>query len=174
MAKDFGSISAFVGKECVVNMVKKGTEEITGTVKSVKDGVVSLVQVSRGSTYTYRIPASEIVYAKASEETELAKGVDVSIEISINKLVKLKGVVIGADSNGIILDRGEVRGSLVKTFISYSKIDSLDYREATAEGAARAAKQAKRMKEARSGKSEKSEKASKKEGKKLKLKKGKK
>lgn len=163
MAKDFNSISAFVGKSVIVNMVKRGTEEITGTVESVKDGIVTLTQVSRGSTYTYRIPATEIVYTKSDKKAVLKEGVEVTIERSINKIVKFKGDIVGADANGIVLDRGEVRGSLVKSYIPFVKIDSLDYREQTEEGKARSAKAAARMKKAKgSEKSEKSEKKAKK------------
>lgn len=169
MAKEFGSISAFVGKDVIINMVKKGTEEITGTVKSVKDGVISLVQVSRGSTYTYRIPANEIVYVKASEETEIAKGVEITIELSINKLLKIKGTVAGADANGIMVDRGEVRGANVHSYIAFSKIDSIDYRQQTAEGKKASAEKSARMKAAKSGKKSSKVEKSGKSGKKLKL-----
>lgn len=171
MAKEFSSASSFVNKEVIINMVRKGTEEITGTVKSVKDGAISLVQVSRGSTYTYRIPANEIVYVKASEETEIAKGVEVTIEMSINKLIKLKGTIVGADANGVMLDRGEVRGANVHSYIAFSKIDSIDYREMTAEGKKASAEKSARMKAAKGKKSNKVEKAGKsgKSGKKLKL-----
>lgn len=168
MAKEFSSASSFVNKEVIINMVRKGTEEITGTVKSVKDGAISLVQVSRGSTYTYRIPANEIVYVKASEETEIAKGVEVTIEMSINKLIKLKGTIVGADANGVMLDRGEVRGANVHSYIAFSKIDSIDYREMTAEGKKASAEKSARMKAAKGKKSNKAEKAGK-SGKKLKL-----
>lgn len=170
MAKEFASISSFLNKDVIINMVKKGTEEITGTVKSVKDGVIYLVQVSRGSTYTYRIPANEIVYVKASEETEVAKGVEVTIELQINKILKIKGRIVGTDNNGIMVDRGEVRGANVHSYIAFSKIDSIDYREMTAEGKKASAEKSARMKAAKSGKkSSKSDKADKKSGKKLKL-----
>ena len=162
MAKEFNSISAFVGKPIVLEYIKSGSEEITGTVKYNKDGVITLVQEFRGATFTYRIPATEVVYVKASEETEIAKGSQVTLERQINKIIKIKATLIGADDHGVIVDRGEVRGRLVKTFVAYSKIDSLTYAELTAEGAKASKAKSERMK------------AGKKSGKKLKVVEGKK
>jgi hypothetical protein len=169
MAKEFGSIASFVGKDVIINMVKKGTEEITGTVKSVKDNIVTLIEVSRGSTYTHRIPATDKLYVKASEETELAKGVEACVEMSINKLIKIKGTIVGADANGIMVDRGEVRGANVHSYIAYSKIDSIDHRELTADGKRASAEKSARMKAAKSGKKSSKVEKSGKSGKKLKL-----
>lgn len=170
MAKDFSNISAFVGKEVVVTKITQGSEEITGTISSVKDGIITLVQESRGSTYTYRVPQTELSYIKSDKAASFKEGNEVTIERNINKLTKIRGTIIGADANGVIIDRGEIRGRLTKTYIPFSKLENVDYGELTAEGKAKREKQSKRLKAARGDKSEKSSKKDKKA--KLKLIKG--
>jgi len=162
MAKDFSSISAFIGKEVIVEKVTQGSEEITGTIQSNKDGIITLVQESRGSTYTYRVPVSELAYIKSDKAAKFSEGSELTVERNINKLQKIRGVVIGADANGVIIDRGEVRGRLTKTYIPFSKLESVSYGELTAEGAKKREKQSKRLREARGEKSGKSDKSSKK------------
>lgn len=169
MAKSskFESVRSFIGKEVIVEYIQSGSEEITGTVESIKDGVIKLDQDYRGSHYRYRIPASETVYVKG--EGDIAKGSSVTLERSINKRVKTKGTLIGVDSLGLILDRGEVRGKLVTQVISASTFETITYGEYTAEGEKAHKAHSKRLKEARAERT-----ASGKEGKSKKSKKNKK
>ena len=160
----FDSVRSFIGKEVVVEYIQSGSEEITGTVKSIKDGTITLDQDYRGSHYRYRIPASETVYVKG-ESGEIAKDSTVTLERSINKRVKVKGMLIGVDPLGLILDRGEIRGKVTTQVISASTFETITYGEYTEEGEKARKAHGKRLKEARaerdSGKTKKAGKAGK-------------
>lgn len=161
MAKSFDSVKSFIGKEVIIEYIQSGSEEITGTVTSVKDGVISLVQEFRGSTYKYRIPATEVVFVKG-ENGEIAKGATVTLERSIAKRIKVKGTLIGVDALGLIVSRGVIRGRETTTVISSSTFETLSYGELTAEGAKAREKQSKRLKASKSEKSSKKTKGDKK------------
>jgi ribosome maturation factor RimP len=154
MAKAFDSVKSFIGKEVVIEYIQSGSEEITGEVKSNKDGVVTLQQDFRGSTYVYRIPATEVLFIKGGE-SEFSKGATVTLERSINKRVKIKGTLVGIDALGLIVDRGEVRGRLTTQVISANTFESITYGELTAEGKKKRDVQSKRLKEARGDKPKK-------------------
>jgi hypothetical protein len=87
----FSPVLSFVGKEIVVEYIQRGTEEITGEIVSVKDGIFKIKQEFRGSTYVYRIPSSEVLFAKGDAKADFAKGEIVTLERSINKRIKIKG-----------------------------------------------------------------------------------
>lgn len=145
------SIRSFIGKEVVVEYIQSGSEEITGTAKSVNDGVITLDQDYRGSHYRYRIPASETVYVKG--DGDISKGSSITLERAINKRVKVKGTLIGVDALGLILDRGVVRGKITTQVISASTFETITYGEYTEEGEKAHKAHSKRLKEARADRS---------------------
>jgi ribosome maturation factor RimP len=175
MAKttDISSLKDFVGLNIVATLVKRGSEEITGEITSVKDGVFTLVQESRGSTYTYRFTANEMPYVKSEKESEFKKGETITVEREVNKRTKIVGTVVAIDGNSVIVDLGEKRGALVTSVFPLASLEEISYRAVTAEGKKAREKKSARLKEARAEKSgskkSKGDKGEKKSGKKLKL-----
>lgn len=128
------SMKSFIGKEIVVEYIQRGTEEITGEIVSVKDGIFKIKQEFRGSTYVYRIPSSEVLFAKGDAKADFAKEDIVTLERSVNKRVKIKGTLVGFDALGLILDRGEVRGKMLTQVVSANTFESFSFGELTAAG----------------------------------------
>lgn len=164
MGKGISSLKDFAGLNVRLSYIQRGSEEITGEITSNKDGVITLVQESRGNTFTYRIPANEVLYVKSDKEAKLEKGVTVTLERQINKRVRVLGNVVSLNETTIIVDQGEKRGSLVTSVFPLANLEEISYREQTAEGKKASKEKSERMKAAKSGKGEK------KSGKKLKLK----
>lgn len=154
MAKSLDSVKSFIGKEVVIEYIQSGSEEITGEIKSNKEGVVTLQQDFRGSTFVYRIPSTEVIFIKGGDG-DFSKGATVTLERGINKRVKVKGTLVGVDALGLIVDRGEVRGRLTTQIISANTFETITYGELTAEGKKKREVQSKRLKEARSDKPKK-------------------
>jgi len=165
MAKttDISSLKDFVGLNIVATYVQRGSEEISGEITSNKDGVITLIQESRGSTYTYRIPATEILYAKSDSESDLKKGTEAVLEREVNKRKKISGKVLAIDGTSVIVDLGEKRGALVTSVFPLANLEEISYRAVTAEGAKAKKIKGDRLRKAREEKG--SKKASKKEGK---------
>lgn len=173
MAKNsISSLKDFNGKQVRMIVVQKGSEEVTGEIISNKDGNLKISQTSRGSTYTYRIPANEVVYVKSEGEAKLEKGETVCLERQINKRTKINGVVISLSDTTVIIDQGEKRGSMVTSVFPLANVEEISFREQTAEGKKASKEKSERMKAAREEKGGKKSKKEKKEGKKLKLLKG--
>lgn len=166
-------ISSFVGKNVVVRLRDQRTEEITGTIVSIDDKRGYKIKYeSRGSTYTYYIPFTVPVYSKTElgKSSKFEKGDEITAEIAINRIVKVKGEIVGADESGVILSYVS-RNKNTQDYFAYAQVERIQFAELTKEGAKAAKEKSERMKEARGGKKSKKSKEEKsaKKGKKSKL-----
>lgn len=156
-------ISSFVGKNVVVRLRDQRTEEITGTIVSIDDKRGYKIKYeSRGSTYTYYIPFTVPVYSKTelNKTAKFEKGEEITAEISINRIVKVKGEVIGADESGIILSYVS-RNKNTQDYFAFAQLERIQFAELTKEGMKAAKEKSARMKEARGDKKSKKSKGGK-------------
>lgn len=150
-------ISSFVGKNVVVRLRDQRTEEITGTILSIDDKRGYKIKYeSRGSTYTYYIPFTVPVYSKTElgKHAKFEKGDEITAEIAINRIVKVKGEIVGADESGVILSYVS-RNKNTQDYFAYAQVERIQFAELTKEGAKAAKEKSERMKEARGGKKSK-------------------
>lgn len=150
-------ISSFVGKNVVVRLRDQRTEEITGTILSIDDKRGYKIKYeSRGSTYTYYIPFTVPVYSKTElgKSSKFEKGDEITAEIAINRIVKVKGEIVGADESGVILSYVS-RNKNTQDYFAYAQVERIQFAELTKEGAKAAKEKSERMKEARGGKKSK-------------------
>lgn len=172
MSKSSG-IAALVGENVIVRLRDQRTEEITGEIIAVTSNGYKISYESRGSTYTYMIPFTIPVYAKTEigKKSKFEKGDEITAEIAINRIIKVKGNLLSADENGFVLSY-ESRHKKVQDYFAVTNVERVQFAEATAEGKKLAKAMGERMKASREGgkkskKSGKVEKAGKKKAVKL-------
>ncbi len=169
MSKSSG-IAALVGENVIVRLRDQRTEEVTGEIVAVTSNGYKISFESRGSTYTYIIPFTVPVYAKTEigKKSKFEKGDEITAEIAINRIVKVKGTLVSADENGFVLSYVS-RNKKVQDYFAVTSVERVQFAELTAEGKKLAKAAGERMKSTKSGKKSKKEK-SEKSGKKKSLK----
>lgn len=146
-------IDSFINKSVVVSMRDTRMEEISGTIKTITDNGTVIAFDSRGSSYTYNIPHSVPVYSKGAIGTvaKFVKGDEITAELQISKIVKLKGKVISTDDHGFVLQY-ESHNRVVQDYFPKSSVTRVTYAVLTEEGKAASAERSARMQASRTGK----------------------
>lgn len=152
MAANTG-LDYFVGKSVVVSLRDTRMEEISGTIKNTTDVSTIISFDSRGSSYTYAIPHTTPIYVKGTlgSVSKFKAGDEVTAELKISRIVKLKGKVISTDELGFILEYTS-HSRVVKEYFPKSSIRSVIHAVLTEEGKAASAERSERMSAARGGK----------------------